>query len=437
MKLHIFQSDMGDCMLLESRDKKNILCDGGMAVSMKAHVRQHLSDLRRRRQQIDYAYVSHIDSDHISGILQLLQDELEWRVFEHHQRNGSDANVRRPRVPRPPRIAAIWHNAFRDQIDQNEGDVEKLLAAAVPVALGTGIPAFMAGGEALERIAASIPEALKVSKLASPDLLDIPVNKLPRARRPARLIFFRRKPQSFKVGSMRLTIVGPTEAELDDLRKGWNNWLGRNQEAVQKIRAEMRRRLERFESGDAGSPFDLGSWNGIPDHEGVTPPNVASLMFMVEEDGKRLLLTGDSHHDMIIRGLELTGFLADGHVHLDVLKVQHHGATANMDAEFCRKVSADHYVFCGNGEHGNPEPEVLKLVHQSRLGPPARRALSPRAADRPFKFWFSTTSALQRAGSRERRAFAEAERLVAGMIAGAGGRMTAEFNGGDFITLAI
>ena len=40
-------------------------------------------------------------------------------------------------------------------------------------------------------------------------------------------------------------------------------------------------------------------------------------------------------------------FDAAGRIHVDVLKVQHHGATANVDDAFVRAVTADHYVFCG------------------------------------------------------------------------------------------
>lgn len=41
-------------------------------------------------------------------------------------------------------------------------------------------------------------------------------------------------------------------------------------------------------------------------------PNVASLMLLVEEGAKRVLLTGDSHPDMILAGLSAQGLLADG-----------------------------------------------------------------------------------------------------------------------------
>ena len=118
----------------------------------------------------------------------------------------------------------------------------------------------------------------------------------------------------------------------------------------------------------SGSPFDLRDWNGIPDHKGVTAPNVASLMFMVEEDGKTLLLTGDGQQDFILQGLQRTGYLGDDGIHVDVLKVQHHGSENNMDADFARQVSADHYVFCGNGSHGNPEESVIRRHLQFTAG---------------------------------------------------------------------
>ena len=45
---------------------------------------------------------------------------------------------------------------------------------------------------------------------------------------------------------------------------------------------------------------------------------------------------------------------------VDVLKVPHHGSANNLDDDFFERVIADHYVFSGNGEHGNPERESLK-----------------------------------------------------------------------------
>jgi beta-lactamase superfamily II metal-dependent hydrolase len=436
MKIHIFQSQKGDCLLLSSDDGRHLLADGGMAASMKEHVRAKLPGLVGKGGAIDYAYISHIDQDHISGVLALLKDMLEWRVHDFHKKNG-DTGIKAPDFPRPPEIKSILHNAFRDQVTKNKGEIADLLAASGRTFLGTSNARFQAAGLELAGIAQSVAEALEVSSLASAKLLDIPVNSIAGPAK-GKLIYIRDEPIRFKLGTARVTVVGPTEAELTLLRKGWNNWLKRSGEAVRKLREKQKERIDQFsENALAGNPFDLREWEGIPDYKGVTAPNIASLMLMVEEGGRSVLLTGDSQQEFILGGLEKTGYLAGGSLHLDVLKVQHHGSEHNTDVEFCRKVSADHYVFCGNGENGNPELSVIQQYYDSRLGPPARRALSPRAQDRKFQFWFSTTSKMLREGSDERAVFEKVEKLVAALEKKSGGKLVANFNSKAYRTLDL
>jgi len=438
MKLHILQSAQGDCLLLESKDKKLVLCDGGMRSSIKSHVREELTKLRDAGRELEYVYVSHIDSDHISGVLQLLEDEVEWRVYDY-QLTTDDPPAAPPEIPRPPVIKGLLHNSFKDQIGINKStEVADLLAAAVPSLFATADPALVDVGLELQELATSIPEALKVSRLSASDALDIPVNLLPGATGPGKLLFFRDQIQSFNVGSMKFTIVGPTDQELTDVKKGWVTWLQTNKEEVREIRRELKRRIEEFSNGISGeSPFDLRDWNGIPDYKGVTAPNVASLMFMVEEDDKRLLLTGDSQQDKILRGLRQTGYLADEGLHLDVLKVQHHASENNLDADFARHVSAAHYVFCGNGLHGNPNPDVIDLIFESRLGPAAVRTLAPAADGEKFHFWFSTTSGDEDDGSERQRVFRELEEHGESLRQSAQGQLVVHFNEAASIELEI
>jgi beta-lactamase superfamily II metal-dependent hydrolase len=433
LKLQIFQSAKGDCLLLEARDGARILCDGGMAASMRTYVRDELTKLREAGEKLDYVYVSHIDQDHISGALQLLEDELEWRLFDYHEAQGTP--IRKPKAPRPPEIGGIWHNAFRDQIGKNAGDVENLLAVAAPPLLASAVPEIVELGEELQQIAVSIPEAIKVSRYASAELLDIPVNQLPGSQEKPKLLMVRDGQDAFDVGAMRLTIVGPTSEELTLLRDGWDNFLrdAKGKEQIKKLRAEIRRKIDAF----GAESFDLRDWNGIEDYKGVTTPNIASLMFMVEENGKRLLLTGDSQQDIILKGLALAGFLDDGHLHVDVLKAQHHASEHNFDFEFCRRVSADNYVFCGDGSNGNPELSVIQMIYDSRLGPKAKRALAPEAEGKPFKFWFSTASDMQAEDSPQRETFAKVEKLVAKLVTKSNGQLTAAFNGQASIMITI
>ena len=130
-----------------------------------------------------------------------------------------------------------------------------------------------------------------------------------------------------------------------------------------------------------------------------------------------MLLTGDGHGDDILAGLERArrARRSTARIHVDVLKVQHHGSEHNIDEEFAARVTADHYVFCGNGEHENPDLRVVRLLFDARL---------PGAGGR-FKFWFNSSD-----GGRGREgegAHGQVEALVAQLEGRGDGRMTSRF----------
>ena len=90
-------------------------------------------------------------------------------------------------------------------------------------------------------------------------------------------------------------------------------------------------------------------------------------MFFVKEGKQTMLLTGDGHWKDILNGLERHKLLKGGKLHVDVLKAQHHGSEHNFKDEFCDVVTADDYVFCGNGQHENPDLDVLQMVVDRRI----------------------------------------------------------------------
>ena len=130
MKLTVFQSHKGDCLLLEGSDAFRMLVDGGMVGSFKDHAIPALADLNDAGQDLDLVYLSHIDEDHISGVLELMNVLVDWEVFDFQHDVQNNTDFRKPRVRRPPKPKAIWHNAFHEQVDANRGDVAQLLAAS-------------------------------------------------------------------------------------------------------------------------------------------------------------------------------------------------------------------------------------------------------------------------------------------------------------------
>lgn len=493
MKLTVFQSDKGDCLLLTGRDRKSMLIDGGMSSSYAEHVAPVLAS--RKLRAIDVVCVSHIDQDHISGILRLVRDLADWRAHEFKAKRNE--KTKPPKSIRPPEIKEIWHNAFHQQVEDNEGRIENLLAAnAVMLASGVAHSATgkLAGAlmNSYENLATSEQEAIKLSNLIGPSQLGIPLN------RPAggKLMMVRgkKKQKVVELGGMSVSILAPFEEDLNKLRVEWNAWLEDNEATLKKIQKKAQADEGRFATDEIGSVKDTMTNEGellsqfhseemkrrlgalekelrekldavtdpalkafearrldriaalrqAPEvdlaqaaktlglRSKVTAPNLASLMLLVVETAgakkKTVLLTGDGHADEILKGLNL--YLkpdkATGRTHVDVLKVQHHGAEYNIHAKFCEEVTADHYVFCGNGAHANPDVDVLDLIHGSRM---------VAGDEGKFKFWFNSSSEVT--SGENKKQMRKIEKRVGELQASSGGRMMSAFLSDHSFDLSI
>ena len=413
--IKIFQSDKGDCLLVsaQSRGKTfNVLVDGGMKQSFSKHVAPDLHKLREANQRLDVVYVSHIDQDHISGVLQLFDDIKDWTVHEFQKANGN-ANHKTPKVPLPPEIGAVWHNSFHEQLEDNAGPIEDMLAATASILSASHDPETVRLAAEVQDLANSKGDAIQLSRRIGQAQLNIPVNP----EFGAKLMCIKDgMPGAIGVGPLSFTVIGPSAEDLDTLREEWDAWLriSTTKEQLRRMRRraasderdligasadefrevlhedaeELRKAMTRTPAGALDTAFRLGV------RRNVTVPNLASLMFLVEEGNKKVLLTGDGHSDDILKGLRRHRRLpeAGGGLHVDVLKVQRHGSEHNLDEQFCRSITADNYIFCGNGEHENPNLRVVDAILDSRLGNDSARSTNPEAGNR-FKLWFNSSEA--------------------------------------------
>ncbi len=431
MKLTVFQSEKGDCLLVTNKNEnRHMLVDGGMRASYQKFAAPTLGRLAAQGAKLDLVYVSHIDQDHIAGVLQLLDDEVNWRIHDFQLQNDNPTHPE-PESPRPPAVKEIWHNAFHDQIGENSEQIGELLAATSSILSSATDDELCQIANEQRDLATSIPEAIKLSYRISAEQLNIPLNK----RFGSKLAFVRmdnNPPAPIALGSLKIFVIGPFEAELDRLRKEWNQWLENNQETLAKLQRKVQATAERLGANDARTLLELRAAQAeeLGDRNKVTPPNLASLTLLVVESGKSLLLTGDAHASDILDGLKFHGKLdGNGQIHVNVLKVQHHGSEHNMDEDFASKVTADHYIFCGNGEHENPNLKVLDVIISSRIGNGEFRARSPRATG-PFKLWFnSSESASKKAPAKEH--MQKVMDLIKQREAESGGRMSSEFLEGE------
>jgi beta-lactamase superfamily II metal-dependent hydrolase len=411
MRLTAFQSDKGDCLLLtNTAGTARILVDGGMPVSYNAHVAAAMGKLQVAKKALDVVYVSHIDQDHIGGVLKMLDDEAAWRVKEFQKDNPE---IKKPTVPRPPKIKEIWHNGFGELLNKMATPIADALSAMAPVLAGSDLAEIRREALKQSDLVTSIGEAIKVSRRISPKQLNIPLN--PRA--DGKLMMLRKSQPPIKIGGLTITIIGPTEAHLKKLREDWKTFLqsANGKKQLKEIRDTARRTEELL----GASEFDnlVASLRlqaeMFGDPKEVTPPNLASLTLLVEDDSESLLLTGDARGDQIVDGLKQAGRLNGGTIEVGVMKVPHHGSENNIDSDFVEAVIARDYVFCGNGFSENPNTKVIEMMFRRR------RAASPK----PFRFWFNSSEAV----SANPKHMAKVETLVKNLAKTAKGQFTFRF----------
>jgi hypothetical protein len=339
----------GDCLLLHfgARNRPGlVLIDGGPGNVYRPHLKPRLKRIREARgldEQdplvLDLLLVSHVDDDHIRGILDLTREEIEAR--EAHR-------------PGLVNVLSFWHNSFDALIDHDPGD----LTASMRMQFGE---AAVSGGSELsdvERLAVEeespehpevVASALKVlASIEQGFTLRKDAERLGFPRNPefgGKLILARQDAEAIEIpGGLRLTVLGPMQRELEALRKKHIAWL------------EDLKRKGKSPSAALAAYIDS------------SVANLSSIVVLAEAEGKSILLTGDARGDKVLEGLQLAGRFGSGGstISVDVLKVPHHGSANNLDHDFFERIIAHHYIFSGDGEHGNPERESLEMLFNAR-----------------------------------------------------------------------
>ena len=393
MRLKVFHAADGDCLLLTSSDGHHALVDGGRARTFDEQAWPVLRDMGAAGEPVDLVVVSHIDADHITGVLRLLRAVAAWAVHDFQTTVGGNPTAPEPAVDRPPAIGTVWHNSWRAQVADLAGPIEALVGQAADALATSGFDAASAPDplvravDALDGLAESIPQGVDLLRLVDDD------TPIPRNDPFDDLVLLQDPPHVQPLGRTRLTVIGPSVEHLEALRDEWRRWLeglraaegpeirtglvpgGDGARDIEQARAAARAEADRFMASLEAATEVIAS----TDPSKVTPPNRASITLLAEEDGRTCLLTGDAAERELLDGLAAAGRIVGGRFHCNVLKVQHHGSEHNLSTTFAGTVLADDYVFCGDGAHGNPEPSVVKTIVE------ARREADPG----PFTLWFN------------------------------------------------
>lgn len=170
IRINTLKVKNGDSFLISSDDyRTNILVDGGPR-SAKNEVESMINNLIKRQLSLDYICVTHVDNDHICGIIELL------KVF-----------IKKPIMIKKLKLKGIFYNNF----DENEN-----------IKINNCEISFKNGNELSKLI-----KEVNI-KLVEMEYKEIKIIKL-------------KANDSFICGSLELNILTPLENEINILKETW------------------------------------------------------------------------------------------------------------------------------------------------------------------------------------------------------------------------
>jgi hypothetical protein len=327
----------GDCLLLHYGSAANpglVMIDGGPKAVYGPHLKPRLMALRQARGldaqtplPVDLLMVSHVDDDHIQGILDLTRE----------LRAASGV----PFV----RVRRLWHNSFDELIGKDPKELTSNVAAHFGAAALTGdLPddASLDTDKDEEEVVSTIKVLASIAQ-GHRLRLDAEALNIPRNPQFDGKLILAAAAHVPVTSGLTLTVAGPMQPELLALQQQHDAWL-------KELKAK-----------------GLTPEQALAAYVDESVPNLSSIVVLAKAGDKTILLTGDARGDKILEGLELARLLKPGQtLRVDVLKVPHHGSSNNLETGFFQRITADHYVFSGNGENGNPERESMQMLFDAR-----------------------------------------------------------------------
>jgi hypothetical protein len=309
LTIELLPAGNGDALWIEYGDPlqpRRILVDGGTAGTWNHALRPRIERVGPGKCHFEVVVVTHVDGDHIAGILPFFADEKLGVT-----------------------VGDVWFNGWRHLPDtplEALGPVqgEKLTA----MLLDRELP----WNEAFDRRAVGIGERART---------------LPRVKLE---------------GGLTLTVLGPYGTQLAALKPVWREEVenaGLAPGVPPPKPPAPPPGLERL-----GALPDLRTLAATPFDEDAAPANGSSIVLLAEYGDRSVLLSADAHPSVIVRSVErLRRRRKQARLCLSACKVPHHGSRANVSIELVEQLDCPAYLFSTNGAVSHhPHPEAVARV---------------------------------------------------------------------------
>ena len=315
LRIEMLPARNGDALWIEYGDAaspRRIIVDGGTEGSFEGGLRARIESLPAEERRFELLVVTHVDSDHIAGVLELVRDDALGATY-----------------------GDVWFNAWRhlpapvEELGPVEGE---LLTQAI-------LERDLEWNDAFDGAAVVVPDE----------------GELPRVQ---------------LAGGLEITVLGPRLEELAELRP---RWLEAVVAAGLDPEVPVVEPPEPPPSGleTLGTTPDVAALAASAFKEDTAEANGSSIVLLLEHDGTSALLTGDAFPSVVLAGV--TRLLAqrdDERLALDAFKVPHHGSRANLSPALLGKLDCSRHLFSSNGTNTkHPHPEsVARTIEATSPG---------------------------------------------------------------------
>jgi hypothetical protein len=313
LTLTMLPAKEGDCLHVaygEAPHQKHILIDAGRKWTWNHALKTHLADNGINR--LELVVVTHVDRDHIDGMLAMLSDptlNLEVKGFWFN----------------------TWDHLLGNAIvpHQNDDETERFGAKM---------------GEELSTYA--IDKRWPWNQHFNGKAVEVSENT------PENIV---------QLDNVTLTLLSPDRTKLEALKPTWKK-------ECEKAGLTPGATVEDYVLNDDDDIEAFGAINidelaAEPFEEDSSKANGASIAFILEYKGVRVLLSGDAHVDLLVKSLEGLGASATNPLQLDAFKVPHHGSKYNISNELLGLVNCRHYLISTNGNYfKHPEDVAIARI---------------------------------------------------------------------------
>jgi len=350
-QIKIYPANDGDAFLIKGNkvEPVAILIDGGYASTFKEYIVSDLLDLARLGWPLTLTVATHIDSDHLAGLL------------EFFKQNGNSLS------PQIIPVENVWHNSLRSihvNSEQNTNTIQND-ADLIEEIYRRGYPAPTSSASQIDEISARQGSSLAALLLGGNYNWNFG-NGSESICTSGNVIYEIRP-------GVTIRVLGPPKHRLEQLYKSWLADLRRmgfsgkiDNNVFFDDAFEFLCAYKNLRAGLLKEPIALSSSRSrrledayIADNS-IT--NGSSISLIIEFGSTRLLFLGDSYSEDIETELSKKPDVKFP-MKFDVIKVSHHGSLRNTSSKLLKMIDSPVYLISSSGgRHNHPDIEVLKAI---------------------------------------------------------------------------